>query len=73
MIDQGEHVEIDEKPARADEPCAWCALRLAAVPDAPVQWDGKWYHRRGCLDAARLKAGGYLPADYVPITEWAAS
>lgn len=61
----GEHVN-DDRPRRADAACDWCGLRLAAVPDAPVQWDGMWYHRTGCLDAARLKAGGYLPADYEP-------
>lgn len=53
----------------ADTRCAWCGLRLAAVPDAPSLWEGDWYHRRPCVAVARLRAGGFLPADYVPITE----
>lgn len=58
-----------------DARCAWCECRAWAVPDeAPILWEGAWYHRRGCYQAARLKAGGHLPADYAPVTllpEWA--
>lgn len=58
-----------------EERCAWCEVRARAVPDEPpILWEGAWYHRRGCYPAARLKAGGYLPADYAPasLVEWSA-
>lgn len=61
-------VEQTAQPARPGQPCAWCSLRLGAVPDAPFRWEGRWYHRTGCYPAARMKRFGYLPADYEPIT-----
>lgn len=54
---------------RVDLPCHWCGIRLCAVPDAPIRWEGHWYHKTGCYPAARLRHNGFLPTDYVPITE----
>lgn len=51
---------------RVDECCAWCGIRLAAVPETPIEWDEKLYHRGVCYSTARLKDASALPADYQP-------
>jgi len=66
--EQTEPAAWGESGLRPDHPCAWCGLRLAAVPDRPLEWEGAWYHRRGCYPTARMKRYGYLPAEYQPIT-----
>lgn len=30
--------------------CAWCSIKLCAIPDQPVEYAGKMYHP-SCLDA----------------------
>ena len=37
---------------RAEQHCAWCTIQLTAIPDRPVQFDGKLYHP-GCAPRAR--------------------
>lgn len=55
---------------RADEKCQWCGITARAIPDEPpVVWDGRPYHRTGCLASARLVAAGALPEKYRPVTE----
>ena len=52
------------------ESCAWCGIRAGAVPDEPpIQWEGAWWHRRGCYPSARFTHYGYLPEGYGPSPE----
>lgn len=59
----------DPRPT-PDTLCAWCQVRATAVPDEPpMLWEGAWWHRRGCYQAARLKAAGKVSAYFLPWPE----
>lgn len=48
-------IELTLDPAT---PCAWCGVRLNCFPDDPygIEWEGRRYHRDGCLGAARSRS-----------------
>jgi hypothetical protein len=46
------------QPIKLAYHCGWCDIRLAAVPDQPREFDGRWYHPGGCVSAARNAATG---------------
>ena len=59
--------ELHTQPLPAlpmDMPCAWCGIRLRAVPDAPKPYKPRdtdelaWYHPTGCIAAARNADAG---------------
>ena len=54
---------------RVDMPCAWCKVRIGAVPDTPTYFEKQWYHTTGCYPAARMVHYGQLPRSYRPIGE----
>lgn len=39
--------------AVADDLCAWCGIRLCAIPDPPRHYEGMRFHPGGCVAAAR--------------------
>lgn len=45
-------------PMRVANYCGWCDIRLSAIPDAPREWHGRYYHPGGCISAARGAARG---------------
>lgn len=58
--------EPEPWPWSRPERCAWCNVRLAAVPDPPVEFQGQRYHQGGCVAAARTKASLSAPAEFEP-------
>jgi hypothetical protein len=44
--------------ARVENKCGWCGIRLAAIPDAPREYAGMYFHPGGCVAAARGASRG---------------
>jgi hypothetical protein len=41
--------------------CGWCDVRLTALPhDPPREFEGRWYHPGGCIQAARFNHYGLV-------------
>lgn len=47
-------------PMRLANYCGWCDIKLSAIPDLPREFDGRYFHPGGCVQAARGEARGEL-------------